>query len=99
MLMMTRRAGQKIVLGDGIVIEVVEVAGNTVRLGVDAPRSVPVYREEIWTAVRAENEAAASAPASLPEPPPRKPAVKRATAPSRPARSARSRARPRRRAP
>ena len=68
MLMMTRRAGQKIVLGDGIVIEVVEVAGNTVRLGVDAPRSVPVYREEIWTAVRAENEAAASA-TQLPEPP------------------------------
>ena len=69
MLMMTRRAGQKIVLGDGIVIEVVEIAGNTVRLGVDAPRSVPVYREEIWTAVRAENEAAATAPAALPTPP------------------------------
>jgi carbon storage regulator len=81
MLMMTRRAGQKIVLGDDITIEVVEVAGNTVRLGVNAPRSVPVYREEIWTAVRAENEAAASAtqlpaapapaapPASPPAPP------------------------------
>jgi carbon storage regulator len=68
MLMMTRRAGQKIVLGDDITIEVVEVAGNTVRLGVNAPRSVPVYREEIWTAVRAENEAAASA-TQLPEPP------------------------------
>ena len=43
------------------------------RLGVDAPRSVPVYREEIWTAVRAENEAAASgtelpaAPAAPPD--------------------------------
>jgi carbon storage regulator len=69
MLMMTRRAGQKIVLGDNITIEVVEVAGNTVRLGVDAPRSVPVYREEIWTAVRAENEAAATA-TELPVPPP-----------------------------
>ena len=69
MLMMTRRAGQKIVLGDGIVIEVVEVAGNTVRLGVDAPRSVPVYREEIWDAVREENRAAAAqAPASLQPP-------------------------------
>jgi carbon storage regulator len=77
MLMMTRRAGQKIVLGDDITIEVVEVAGNTVRIGVNAPRSVPVYREEIWTAVRAENEAAASAtelpapPARTPEQPPR----------------------------
>jgi carbon storage regulator len=68
MLMMTRRAGQKIVLGDDITIEVVEVAGSTVRLGVSAPRSVPVYREEIWTAVRAENEAAASA-MQLPERP------------------------------
>ena len=69
MLMMTRRAGQKIVLGDGIVIEVVEVAGNTVRLGVDAPRSVPVYREEIWTAVKEENEAAAAAETTtLPRP-------------------------------
>jgi carbon storage regulator len=73
MLMMTRRAGQKIVVGDGITIEVVEVSGNTVRLGVDAPRSVPVYREEIWTAVRAENEAAATAATSateLPSAPP-----------------------------
>jgi carbon storage regulator len=60
MLMMTRRAGQKIVLGDDITIEVVEVAGNTVRIGVSAPRSVPVYREEIGTAVRAENQAAAT---------------------------------------
>ena len=73
MLMMTRRAGQKIVVGDDITIEVVEVAGNTVRLGVNAPRSVPVYREEIWTAVRTENEAAAAA-RDLPEPPLRAPA-------------------------
>ena len=70
MLMMTRRAGQKIILGDDITIEVVEVAGNTVRLGVDAPRSIPVYREEIWTAVRAENEPAASATTELPAAPP-----------------------------
>jgi carbon storage regulator len=54
---MTRRAGQNIFRAHGTALEIVEVAGNTVRLGVDAPRSVPVYREEIWTAVRAENEA------------------------------------------
>jgi carbon storage regulator len=68
MLMMTRRAGQKIIVGDDVTIEVVEVAGNTVRIGVNAPRSVPVYREEIWTAVRDENEAAAAAPTDLPLP-------------------------------
>ena len=71
MLMMTRRAGQKIIVGDDVTIEVVEVAGNTVRIGVNAPRSVPVYREEIWTAVRAENEAAAAALTDLPLPPAR----------------------------
>jgi len=71
MLMMTRRAGQKIIVGDDVTIEVVEVAGNTVRIGVNAPRTVPVYREEIWTAVRAENEAAAAAPTDLPLPPAR----------------------------
>ncbi len=69
MLMMTRRAGQKIVLGGDIIVEVVEVVGNTVRLGVTAPRSIPVYREEIWAAVRSENEAAAAA-TDLPTPPP-----------------------------
>ena len=76
MLMMTRRAGQKIIVGDDVTIEVVEVAGNTVRIGVNAPRSVPVYREEIWTAVRAENEAAATAATSateLPSAPPAPP--------------------------
>jgi carbon storage regulator len=69
MLMMTRRAGQKIIVGDDVTIEVVEVAGHTVRIGVNAPRSVPVYREEIWSAVRAENEAAAAAPSALAIPP------------------------------
>ena len=71
MLIVTRRAGEKIDLGDDIVVEVMEVAGNTVRIGIAAPRSVPVYREEIWDAVRAENRAAAGAPATLPAAPAR----------------------------
>jgi carbon storage regulator len=69
MLIITRRAGEKIMLGDDIVVEVMEVSGNTVRLGIAAPRSLPVYREEIWEAVRAENKAAAdAAPPELPKP-------------------------------
>ena len=43
-----------------------EIVGNTVRVGIQAPRSVPVYREEIWHAVRDENRAAAEAPFALP---------------------------------
>lgn len=52
MLIITRRPGEKIILGDDIVINVIEVVGSTVRLGFDAPREVSVYREEIWEAMR-----------------------------------------------
>jgi carbon storage regulator len=64
MLIITRRAGQKVMLGDDITIEVMEVVGNSVRLGVAAPKSLPVYREEIWAAVKEENQAAAKAEAN-----------------------------------
>ena len=56
-------------LGDDVVIEVLEVRGQTVRIGIDAPRAIPVYREEIWLEVKRENQAAAEAAAAgkLPE--------------------------------
>ena len=54
-------------LGEDISVQVMEIVGNQVRIGIQAPKSVPVYREEIWEAVRAENQAsAADAPDSLP---------------------------------
>lgn len=59
MLIITRRPGEKIVLGDDITVTVMEVSGQTVRLGIDAPKELPIYREEIWAAVKQENEAAA----------------------------------------
>ena len=61
MLIITRRAGQRIMLGDDVTIHVMEIAGSNVRLGVEAPKSVPVYREEIWASVKQENQAAAEA--------------------------------------
>jgi carbon storage regulator len=64
MLNITRRRGERIVLGDEIFVSVLEVSGQTVRLGIDAPRSVRVYREEIWLEVKSENEAAAAAAAA-----------------------------------
>ena len=67
MLIITRRAGERIMVGDDIVVEIMEIVGNSVRVGIQAPRSVPVYREEIYAAVRDENRAAAEAsPAELP---------------------------------
>jgi carbon storage regulator len=69
MLIITRRAGQKIMLGDDVTVHVMEVVGNSVRIGVEAPKSLPVYREEIWAAVKEENQASATADSeSLPKP-------------------------------
>lgn len=61
MLSITRRVGERIVIGDDIVLHVQEVSGSTVRLGIEAPPAVKIYREEIWASVREENEAAAAA--------------------------------------
>lgn len=70
MLNITRKVGEKIIIGEDVVLEVMEVSGSSVRLGIRAPRSVPVYREEIWDSVRAENAAAAqSATTKLPKTP------------------------------
>lgn len=60
MLVLSRRIGEKIVIGDGIVVTIVEVHRDSVRLGVDAPRSVPVNRAELLEAVSEENVAAMS---------------------------------------
>ncbi len=64
MLKITRRIGERIILGEDIVVTLLEVSGQTARLGIDAPRSVPIFREEIWIEVKRENEAAAKAAAS-----------------------------------
>lgn len=61
MLVITRRVGERICLGDDVTVTVLEVSGANVRLGIDAPSEIPVYRHEIWVAIKAENQAAASA--------------------------------------
>jgi carbon storage regulator len=68
MLILTRRPGERVVIGDEVLVTVMSVSGHTVRLGIDAPAGVSIYREEIWLAVKEENRAAAEAAdaASLP---------------------------------
>jgi carbon storage regulator len=63
MLILTRRPGERVVIGDEILVTVMGVSGHTVRLGIAAPSGVPIYREEIWLAVKEENRAAAAAAA------------------------------------
>lgn len=58
MLVLSRKRDEQIVIGDGIVITVVEVRGDKVRLGIAAPREVTVHRGEVYDAIQREQEAA-----------------------------------------
>jgi carbon storage regulator len=64
MLVLTRRPGESVVIGNNIVVTVLEVRGEQIRLGIDAPRSVTVHREEIYRQVMSENVAAVASTAS-----------------------------------
>ncbi|PRY18191.1 carbon storage regulator CsrA [Kineococcus rhizosphaerae] len=61
MLVLTRKAGESVVIGDEVVVRVLEVRGDVVRVGIDAPRDVQVHRQEVYEAVRESNIAAAAA--------------------------------------
>jgi len=61
MLVLTRKLGETIRIGDEVTVRVLEVHRGQVRLAIDAPRDVPVHREEIWELVRSENQRAAAA--------------------------------------
>jgi len=58
MLILTRRIGESVVIGDKISVTVLGVKGNQVRLGVNAPRDVSVHREEIYAKIQGEGETA-----------------------------------------
>jgi carbon storage regulator len=57
MLVLTRKAGQSIVIGDGIQVTVLSVAGEKVRVGVEADRDIPIYRDEVHRRMAAEKQA------------------------------------------
>jgi carbon storage regulator len=58
MLVLTRKKGQSLHIGDHISIVIVDVTGDTVRLGIEAPPEVSIYRSEIYRAIQEENRAA-----------------------------------------
>jgi len=66
-LVLTRRVNESIMIGHEIVVTVLEVRGDQVRLGIKAPRSVDVHREEVFTELHRANREAAAADGKVPE--------------------------------
>lgn len=60
MLVLSRQRDQTIMIGDDIEITVVDIRGDKVRLGINAPPQIPVHRKEVYEAIKRENRAAAS---------------------------------------
>jgi carbon storage regulator len=58
MLVLTRRRGQSVMIGDDVRIVIVEISGDQVRLGIEAPRTVEVHRQEVYDDIVAQNTAA-----------------------------------------
>jgi len=55
MLVLTRKSGEGIIIGDDIRVTVVEVRGNSIRLGIDAPRDKKIHRQEVYERITREN--------------------------------------------
>jgi carbon storage regulator len=59
MLVLSRHRDESIIIGDDIVITIVDIRGDKVRLGIDAPQDIPVHRQEVYEAIQRENQKAA----------------------------------------
>lgn len=62
MLVLSRHRDESIIIGDNIVITVVDVRGDKVRLGIDAPTDIPVHRQEVYEAIQRERQAGGATP-------------------------------------
>jgi carbon storage regulator len=58
MLVLARKKGESIIIDDEIEVQIISVEGDTVKLGINAPKSKPIHRKEVYEAIQAENKAA-----------------------------------------
>jgi len=67
MLILSRKIDEKIVIGDDITVSIIEIRGDQVRIGIDAPKKVKVFRQEVYDAIKAENKAALKSAPKIPK--------------------------------
>lgn len=67
MLILSRKKDECIIIGDNITVSIVDIKGDHVKLGINAPGDIKIYREEVYTAIQEENKAAAISGMNLPE--------------------------------
>ena len=61
MLVLSRKRDESIIINDNIVVTIVDIRGDKVRLGIDAPQDIPVHRREVYDAIQRESQKAANA--------------------------------------
>lgn len=62
MLVLSRHRDESIMIGDDVVVTIVDIRGDKVRLGIEAPQSIPVHRQEVYDAIQRENKQSSATP-------------------------------------
>jgi len=62
MLALTRKKGESIIIGDNIEVKILDIEGDRVRLGIEAPREISIHRQEVYKQIQEENKAASKSP-------------------------------------